>query len=163
DRLLGVGRPFARFKEFQAELAASRQLPAEVTRGRRVAHLAVLALFLFIGIETMLLTGLCLHLPVLMALDMRIQVNEEALRVVRVDAARNTIQTVPRQQGGVPAATTVSVTIPSAERFRTMVSRLEQRQQRRRDQVERDRREYAARLEAQGVLARPLEPMLKQS
>jgi hypothetical protein len=48
-RLLGKGRPFRDLREVRAELRATRDRPAVVTRGRRAAHLAVLAALLFVG------------------------------------------------------------------------------------------------------------------
>jgi hypothetical protein len=42
DRVLGMARPFGDVEQVQAELAATRHLPAEVRSDRRAAHLAVL-------------------------------------------------------------------------------------------------------------------------
>ncbi len=49
-RLLGVGAPYADVQEFRAALAAVAEKPAETTRPRRVAHLAVLTAFLSVGL-----------------------------------------------------------------------------------------------------------------
>jgi hypothetical protein len=49
-RLLGQGLPYRDVREFQADLAAAADRPADVTRPRRLAHLAVLALLLSFGL-----------------------------------------------------------------------------------------------------------------
>jgi hypothetical protein len=49
-RLLGRGPPYRDVPQFQADLAAVADRPAEVTRPRRLAHLAVLALLLSFGL-----------------------------------------------------------------------------------------------------------------
>ncbi len=49
-RLLNVGPPYTNVREFRAALAASADKPVETTRGRRLAHLAVLAVFLCFGL-----------------------------------------------------------------------------------------------------------------
>ena len=48
-RLLGGGVPYRNVQEFHAALAASAEKPVETTRGRRLAHLTVLAVFLSFG------------------------------------------------------------------------------------------------------------------
>jgi hypothetical protein len=54
DRLFGVRDPVRTLTELQADLAASRDRPAEVTRRQRAAHLAVLVTFLSLGLASML-------------------------------------------------------------------------------------------------------------
>jgi eukaryotic-like serine/threonine-protein kinase len=49
-RLLGAGAPYKDVREFRAALAAAADRPAETTRPRRLAHLAVLTAFLSIGL-----------------------------------------------------------------------------------------------------------------
>ncbi len=49
-RLLGAGRPYADLREFRAALAAVADKPAETTRPRRLAHVALLAAFLSFGL-----------------------------------------------------------------------------------------------------------------
>jgi hypothetical protein len=58
--LLGGARPYSRVKQVQAALAAGRGRPQEVTRPRRLAHLAVQALFLTPGLVLMIVGG-CVH------------------------------------------------------------------------------------------------------
>ena len=55
DRLLGRADPYSHPREFQADLAGTRQRPTELTRARRAAHLALLTLCLGLGVESMLL------------------------------------------------------------------------------------------------------------
>jgi hypothetical protein len=52
-RLLGPQPPFERLDQLQAALAATRDRPTEVTRARRLAHLAVLGAFLTPGLSCM--------------------------------------------------------------------------------------------------------------
>jgi hypothetical protein len=49
-RLLGDGKPYRDVGQFQADLKASADQPAEVSRGRRATYLAVLGAFLFVGL-----------------------------------------------------------------------------------------------------------------
>jgi hypothetical protein len=48
-RLLGWPEPYTEVKEFQADLAATRDRPTEVQRWRRAAHLGLLGVVLFLG------------------------------------------------------------------------------------------------------------------
>jgi hypothetical protein len=58
DRLVPKApRPYADVEQVAADLAATRDKPEEVTRGRRAAHLAVQAGFLGIGLLFMLVGG----------------------------------------------------------------------------------------------------------
>ncbi len=58
--LLGGPRPYTAVRQVQAALAADRDRPQEVTRPRRLAHLAVQAAFLGPGLLLMLVGG-CVH------------------------------------------------------------------------------------------------------
>jgi hypothetical protein len=58
ERLLpGAPCPYGSVKQLQADLAATRDQPAEVTRARRAAHLAVQAAFLGLGGLLMMIGG----------------------------------------------------------------------------------------------------------
>jgi hypothetical protein len=73
--LLGDGRPYARVKQVQAALDDTRDKPREVTRPRRLAHLAVQALFLTPCLILMAVGG-CTHTivpPVVVGLASRDQ------------------------------------------------------------------------------------------
>jgi hypothetical protein len=50
DRLVGCGQPYRDAQQFRRELADTANKPSAVTRGRRLAHLAVLAALLSFGI-----------------------------------------------------------------------------------------------------------------
>jgi hypothetical protein len=56
-RLLGGTNPFTEVGQWQKALAASKDQPAEVTRGRRIGHLALQAAFLFFGLSCMMPLG----------------------------------------------------------------------------------------------------------
>jgi hypothetical protein len=56
-RLLGCPPPYQDVGALRAELAAARGRPAEVTRPRRAAHLALLAAFLWVGLMSMTVGG----------------------------------------------------------------------------------------------------------
>jgi eukaryotic-like serine/threonine-protein kinase len=58
DCLLGVQEPYDQVQQLQAELAASRHRPAEITRRHRAAYLAVLTMFASLGLTCMLLASL---------------------------------------------------------------------------------------------------------
>jgi uncharacterized RDD family membrane protein YckC len=50
DRLLGGKEPYGRLEELQNDLVATRELPGEVTRGRRLGQLALLTASLSVGL-----------------------------------------------------------------------------------------------------------------
>jgi uncharacterized RDD family membrane protein YckC len=54
-RLLGLQKPFDDVQQFERELQATRDRPAEVTRGRRAAHLTVLTALIFFVVSACLL------------------------------------------------------------------------------------------------------------
>src|SRR5262249_19821277 len=58
DCLLGVQEPYGQVQQLQADLAATRHLPAEITRPHRAAYLAVLTMFASLGLMCMLLASL---------------------------------------------------------------------------------------------------------
>jgi hypothetical protein len=49
-RLFGIEEPYQDVKQFQADLAATHDRPAEVSRSRRFAHLGILAFLMFFGL-----------------------------------------------------------------------------------------------------------------
>jgi hypothetical protein len=85
-RLLDPERGYGKLEQLQADLAASRGRPVEVTRLRRAAQLAVLVIFLYVGLECMLGAGFVGGLMPLMAAQVRVWNAEEAQHHL-VDAA----------------------------------------------------------------------------
>src|SRR5262249_51659458 len=58
DCLLGVQEPYDQVQQLQAELAATRNRPAASPRRHRAAYLAVLSMFVSLGLTCMLLASL---------------------------------------------------------------------------------------------------------
>jgi hypothetical protein len=112
DRLLGLAAPYCHPREFQADLAASRQRPTEVTRARRAAHLTLLAFCLIGGVEFMLLGSLMVAVFGLLALSEEIQVNSTALESLQVLDAKRAIRVrdIWVTADGQPLAETYRVT-----------------------------------------------------
>jgi len=54
-RLLGFQKPYQDVQEFETELAATRDRPADVTRARRAAHVALLTAFIFLVVSACML------------------------------------------------------------------------------------------------------------
>jgi hypothetical protein len=80
-RLLASPQPYARLEKVQANLLAQRDQPAEVTRVRRAAHLAVQTAFLFVGLVCcMLPAGLFPVFATGVALTARLERAEQALQ-----------------------------------------------------------------------------------
>src|SRR5205807_364067 len=50
DRLVGVTKPYGCVDEFQADLAASSDLPTQITRSQRGTQLVVQTMFLLVGL-----------------------------------------------------------------------------------------------------------------
>ena len=89
NRLLGNGRPYKDVDQFQADLKASAEEPAEVGRGRRAAHLGMLAALLFIGMGCcMLPAGWFNQMLPFKMLTLTIKEKEERLRELEEGALR---------------------------------------------------------------------------
>ena len=135
DRLAGTGRPYEILAQFRSDMAATAERPTEVTRPRRLAHLAVLTAFLSVG----LCTGLspAAYMQPMTSVMMTFRVREmEALRG-RLDevAARDALAL---QAAGPDER-------PAAARQVEEDARLSERLGR---EIERTRREGQARLDA---------------
>jgi len=78
-RLFGRGKPVADVRALRAALAATTDMPAEVTRPRRIAHLAVLTMFLSCGLCGGLLPAACFSPMQAFFLGMQIRQNEVLL------------------------------------------------------------------------------------
>jgi hypothetical protein len=79
DRLLGGGNPYGGVAEFQADLKAVADRPAEVARGRRTTHLVILTALLSVGLVFMLSAGWFLRMSTFLAIFI-IHENEQRLR-----------------------------------------------------------------------------------
>jgi hypothetical protein len=89
NRLIGLAPPYERVEEFQADLAATRHLPAEVTPDRRAAHLAVLGALLFFGLVCMFGAAFFWSFVMLGALDERILEVDAWRRILDDKSLRN--------------------------------------------------------------------------
>jgi hypothetical protein len=100
NRLLGVSEPYSKLADLSADLAACRDLPAEVTRPMRAAHLGVLSLLLAFGVLSMLQQGrsytLLHRVFQVKLLGQHIGRGEAALRLLR---SRPNLADDPKQLG----------------------------------------------------------------
>jgi hypothetical protein len=136
DRLLGGGKPCRDLREWQADLRATRGRPAEVTRGRRAAQVAVLTALLSVGLCCCMLPGGWLTgFPTLMGLAFERDESRRVLQGLEAAAARDFAAGVLHPQ---PLARPAAVYRLRAD--------LELRD-RLRERLGRDEREFQARLE----------------
>jgi hypothetical protein len=143
DRLLGEGKPYRGVREWRADLQATRDRPAEVTRGRRAAHVAVLTAFLSVGLCCCMMPGGWLTgFPPLVGLSVERQVNRRVLQELEAAAARDFAAGVLHPQ---PLARPAAV-----YRLRADLKLRD----RLRERLERDEREFQARLEGANGLTR---------
>jgi hypothetical protein len=95
-RLLGGPNAFTQVAPWQAALGSTKDQPAEVTRGRRIGHLALQAAFLFFGLCCMAPTGfLSLVLEINHLQDLGIV--KRALELGRADAYAGVVATLNPQ------------------------------------------------------------------
>jgi hypothetical protein len=87
DRLLGGKKAFRNLGEFRAELEATRRLPLEVNRGRRMAHVVVQTALLSIGLLTMFMAGWLSGLPALITLRETRNEGQRVLRQLEIGSA----------------------------------------------------------------------------
>jgi uncharacterized RDD family membrane protein YckC len=88
-RLLALKRPYQNVQEFEAELAATRDRPAEVTRGRRAAHLAALTgLFFFPLFSCLVPAGWVPGYFAALILAVRVELSKQALQELEQGAWR---------------------------------------------------------------------------
>jgi uncharacterized RDD family membrane protein YckC len=82
-------RPADTIDDFRTELLATRDRPPEVTRTRRAAHLALLFLFLYVGLFTLFVIDWSTDLAVQMAARFEIPATEKALVALDRGLARD--------------------------------------------------------------------------
>jgi hypothetical protein len=91
DRLIGCAKPYRNLRTFQAGLAETADQPTAVTRGRRLAHLAVQAAFLYFGLCAGWGTAAFAPLGATFGLTMMIKEGEQTQRELRALAARDAV------------------------------------------------------------------------
>ncbi len=153
-RLVGAGRSYANLQEFRAALAAVADKPAETTRPRRLAHVALLTAFLSFGLCAGLApTG---FFPAGHAASL-------VLRIRQQEALRERLKEVHAQdQAGTQAANPVQrqTALRQLQEDERLAAELDRK-------LERTQREHTARLEALDGMSRTFaraieEQMLEQ-
>ena len=81
-RLLGVRKPYNTLQEFRADLDATSDRPARVTRKLRLAHLATVGTLLAPGLFVMILFARSTNILTINILNRRITAGEQALRIL---------------------------------------------------------------------------------
>jgi hypothetical protein len=90
ERLLGQGRPYQDVREFQAQLETTRDRPAEITQGRRAAHVGVLTVLLSVGLFCMMMaSGLLVGVERLSLRSTSLKVSRWEFQHLEAHAARN--------------------------------------------------------------------------
>jgi hypothetical protein len=153
DRLLGDGKPYQDVGQFQADLKASADQPAEVSRGRRTTHLVVLGAFLFLGLGCgMLPAGWYNQFLPPVALIESIHKKEQRLEELEQGAFRDFAKQAVNPDPLVRLRGAVLLDADYQLRDRL------------RQSLDRDRRHYAARFESNGWMNRwMLEQIKRQS
>jgi hypothetical protein len=152
DRLLGMGTPYRDVSEFQSELKALRDQPAEVAAARRGTHLVVLGALSSVGLALMLLAGWLNQITPFTLLVGIIQTKEQRLhdleRGACFECALGSINPDPLVR--LQAAVQLDADYQLLDRLR--------------DSRDRVRHHYAARLESVGTLTRrTIERMREQA
>ncbi|HEY7154028.1 MAG TPA: protein kinase [Gemmataceae bacterium] len=151
DRLMGAGKPYRDVGEFQTNLKAIADQPAEVGAPRRARHLIVLGAFLFVGLAScMMPAGWSNQFLPSMVLGESIRKKERRLEKLEQGALLDVVRAVnPDLLVRLQGAVQLDADYPLRDHLR--------------QSLDRDRRRYAARLESHGWLSRQiLERMEKQ-
>jgi uncharacterized RDD family membrane protein YckC len=151
DRLLGHRDPFASVEEFNEALAATAERPMETTRPRRLAHLALLAAFVSIGMCLGFSTSAVTPALAAVILSMQARVLEQLRSDLQVLTARDAanVLTAPDPATRLSALTDAQADVQLELKLARRLETARQQQRFRLDTLSPPGRSYAEAVEKQ--------------